>query len=132
MQSAEKIKHNEDKFIHKEESLKRKTEYKKLSKRYSTILNGLQKGTVTLKHSPSDPVMNLYKQGINKFKEPKPIVLKTPKDLDIVGERMTMDIFWSVGRISAPPKFDRAYPIKFFIEKYAGGPFSNIEDKKPV
>jgi hypothetical protein len=30
------------------------------------------------------------------------------------------------------PKFDKNYPMKYFLESYAGGPFSNLEVRKPV
>jgi len=39
--SAEKIQRNDDKMESKKESVIRKKEYKKLSKRYRTILGGL-------------------------------------------------------------------------------------------
>jgi hypothetical protein len=30
------------------------------------------------------------------------------------------------------PKYDKNYPMKYFLESYAGGPFSNLEVRKPV
>jgi len=57
----DRISQNEEKYQHKRDTLQRKSEYKKLSKRYRTILNGLQNGSVTLKDNKNDPVHRLYK-----------------------------------------------------------------------
>jgi hypothetical protein len=58
--------------------------------------------------------------------------MKSPTDCqsDYMAQRMAFDIFGSAGRLAAAPKFDKAVPHKYFIERYAGGPFSNEEDRK--
>lgn len=52
--------------------------------------------------------------------------MKTPKEgNDFIAERLAYDIFGNVGNIAPPPKYDQRIPHKYFIEKYAGGPWSN-------
>ena len=45
---------------------------------------------------------------------------------------LAFDIFSADSRIAPAPKFDRTCPMKYFLEKYAGGPTSNIIKRKPV
>lgn len=40
---------------------------------------------------------------------------------------MAIDQFSTTGKIKSQPKYDRTFPQKYFIEKYAGGPNSNME-----
>jgi len=78
--------------------------------------------------------LKLYKQGVGHFKDPKPLRMKPSIDQnDMIAERIAMDIFSSGGGNIAPqPKYDRKMPQMYFIEKYAGGPFSNNEQRKGV
>lgn len=61
-------------------------------------------------------------------------MMQGPKDAnDFIAERIALDVFSAGGNVLAPlPKYDRAMPYKYFIEKYAGGPNSNMEARKPV
>ena len=52
---------------------------------------------------------------------------------DFLAERIALDAFSNTGTALSPPlKYDRNVPFKYFIEKYAGGPFSNVESRKSV
>ena len=62
-------------------------------------------------------------------------MMKTPTDAnDFISERIAIDAFSTGGGnvLAAPPKYDRTLPSKYFIEKYAGGPCSNLEVRKAV
>ncbi|CDW87232.1 iq calmodulin-binding motif family protein [Stylonychia lemnae] len=132
--SADKIKINDDKMEDKRLSVTRKKEYRKLSKRYRTILGGLQNGNISLKQNKNDPLLKLYHQGVHNFKEPLPLHMNSQKDQnDFVSLRMALDQFSSAnGRVQVAPKYDQKVPHKYFIEKYAGGPGSNLENRKQV
>mgnify|MGYP001807311872 CR=1 FL=1 len=58
--SAEKIKDADKKYLHKQESMQRKKEAVKMSRRYRTILSGLQDGKISLKQNKNDHLYKLY------------------------------------------------------------------------
>lgn len=109
--SAVTIQQNDEKYLHKIESQKRKAEYKQSSKRYRTILTGLEKGTIKLNLDKNDHLQRLYREGLGHSKQYGSLKMKASTDLtDLGAERVTLDIFSSVGNIAPAPKYDPTIP----------------------